>query len=408
MSVLGPIRRGVTSGGDAVEPVVPNVSQRYRLTKGKVMPNSNRFLLLAVAGFVACVACDSNVNAQNTAFSATEVADFEDPWALAFLPDGRLLVTEKAGELKLLDVDDGTLGEISGVPDVAYAGQGGFGDVVLHPDFADNSLVYLSYSEPPGQAAVARAALRLDGAGGELQNLEVVWRQSEEIPRRGHFGQRIAFSGGYLWISSGDRQQGAPSQDMQENLGKIVRLNHDGTVPADNPFAEEGGVTAQIWSLGHRNPLGLAFDDSGQLWNAEMGPQGGDELNRVERGANYGWPIVSNGVNYGGGHIPDHDTRPEFNAPAVYWVPSISPSSLLFYDGDAFPAWKGNAFIGGLSSQSIRRIEFDASGRAEEAESFDMGVRVRGLAQGPDGAIWALEGGSRGGNGRLYKLTPNR
>ncbi|HEY5666823.1 MAG TPA: PQQ-dependent sugar dehydrogenase [Gammaproteobacteria bacterium] len=372
------------------------------------MPDSNRFLLLAVAGFAACVACDSSLNAQSAAFTATEVADFEEPWALRFLPDGRLLVTEKAGALKLLDVEDGTLGDISGVPEVAYAGQGGFGDVVLHPDFADNSVVYLSYSEPPGQAAVARGTLRLDGDGGELQDLEVVWRQSEEIPRRGHFGQRIAFADGYLWISSGDRQQGTPSQDMQENLGKIVRLNYDGTVPADNPFADEGGVTAQIWSLGHRNPLGLAFDASGQLWNVEMGPQGGDELNRVERGANYGWPIVSDGVNYGGGHIPDHDTRPDFNAPAVYWVPSISPSSLLFYDGDAFPAWQGSAFIGGLSSRSIRRIEFDGNGGAEEAEYFDMGMRVRGLAQGPDGAIWALEDGSRGGNGRLYKLTPNR
>ncbi len=255
---------------------------------------------------------------------------------------------------------------------------------------------------------MARATLQLEGDGGELQDLEVVWRQSEEIPRRGHFGQRIAFGDGYLWISSGDRQQGTPSQDMQENLGKIVRLNYDGTVPDDNPFADQGGVTAEIWSLGHRNPLGLAFDASGQLWNVEMGPQGGDELNRVERGANYGWPIVSNGVNYGGGHIPDHDTRPDFSAPAVYWVPSISPSSLLFYDGAAFPDWQGSAFIGGLSSTSIRRIEFDDAGGAAEAEYFDMGMRVRGLAQGPDGAIWALEGGSRGGNGRLYKLTPTR
>ncbi|MGD8340017.1 MAG: PQQ-dependent sugar dehydrogenase [Gammaproteobacteria bacterium] len=371
------------------------------------MPTTSRIVSLTILGFAACVACDNGVNAQHAAFTAVQVADFDDPWAIRFLPDGRLLVTEKAGELKILDVDNGTEADISGVPEVAYAGQGGFGDVVLHPDFSDNRLVYLSYSEPPGQAAVARARLRLDADGGALEDLEVVWRQSEEIPRRGHFGQRIAFGDGYLWISSGERQQGTPAQDMQENLGKIVRLNYDGAVPEDNPFSDRGGVTAQIWSSGHRNPLGLAFDSSGQLWNVEMGPQGGDELNRVERGANYGWPIVSNGVNYGGGHIPDHDTRPDFNAPAVYWVPSISPSSLLFYDGDAFPEWRGNAFIGGLSSQSIRRIEFDAEGGAHEAEHFDMGMRVRGLAQGPDGAIWALEGGSRGGDGRLYKLTPS-
>jgi glucose/arabinose dehydrogenase len=374
---------------------------------GNTMPTTSRIVSLTILGFAACVACDNGVNAQHAAFTAVQVADFDDPWAIRFLPDGRLLVTEKAGELKILDVDNGTEADISGVPEVAYAGQGGFGDVVLHPDFSDNRLVYLSYSEPPGQAAVARARLRLDADGGALEDLEVVWRQSEEIPRRGHFGQRIAFGDGYLWISSGERQQGTPAQDMQENLGKIVRLNYDGAVPEDNPFSDRGGVTAQIWSSGHRNPLGLAFDSSGQLWNVEMGPQGGDELNRVERGANYGWPIVSNGVNYGGGHIPDHDTRPDFNAPAVYWVPSISPSSLLFYDGDAFPEWRGNAFIGGLSSQSIRRIEFDAEGGAHEAEHFDMGMRVRGLAQGPDGAIWALEGGSRGGDGRLYKLTPS-
>lgn len=371
------------------------------------MKRSNR--ILASAAAVACVvACDSDLNAQNTAFSATEVADFDEPWAIAFLPDGRLLVTEKAGELKILDVADGTVLDVAGVPDVAYAGQGGFGDIVLDPDYEQNGVVYVSYSEPPGRAAVARARLELDERGGALSGLEVLWRQSMAIPGRGHLGHRIAFGDGYLWISSGERQQGTPAQDMQQNLGKIVRLHYDGSVPDDNPFVDRGGVTAEIWSAGHRNPLGLAFDASGQLWNVEMGPQGGDELNRVERGANYGWPTVSNGVNYGGGPIPDHDTRPEFKPPAVYWVPSISPSSLLFYDGAAFDEWQGDALIGGLSSQSIRRIEFDGEGGAREAEFFPMGMRIRGLAQGPDGAIWALEDGSRGGNGRLFRLTPNR
>jgi glucose/arabinose dehydrogenase len=372
-----------------------------------MMTPPNRSIVIAFVALVACVACDNELNAQDSPFVSTEVADFMDPWALTFLPDGRLLVTEKAGELKVVNVADGSMLDIGGVPEVAYGGQGGFGDIVLHPAYADNGLVYLSYSEPGDNAAVARARLLLDDDGGELADFEVLWRQSLQIPGRGHYGQRIAFSEDFLWISSGERQQGTPAQDMQQTLGKIIRLRHDGSVPDDNPFADQGGVTAEIWTLGHRNPLGLAFDGAGQLWNVEMGPQGGDELNRVERGQNYGWPIVSNGVNYGGGHIPDHDTRPDFAPPAVYWVPSISPSSLLFYDGDAFPEWQGSAFVGGLSSQSIRRIEFDGDS-ASEAEFFDMGMRIRGLAEGPDGAIWALEDGSRGGNGRLFRLTPGR
>jgi glucose/arabinose dehydrogenase len=180
-------------------------------------------------------------------------------------------------------------------------------------------------------------------------------------------------------------------------------LNDDGSVPADNPFAERGAVTAQIWSLGHRNPLGLAFDAQGQLWNVEMGPQGGDELNRVQRGANYGYPLVSNGSHYGGADIPDHDTRPDLAAPAVSWNPVISPSSLMFYDGDEFPQWRGNALIGGLSSQSLVRIEFGAGGSAREAQRVRMGERIRAVEQGPDGAIWVLEDG-----GRLLRLTAPR
>jgi glucose/arabinose dehydrogenase len=193
---------------------------------------------------------------------------------------------------------------------------------------------------------------------------------------------------------------------MQANLGKIIRLNLDGSVPNDNPFADRGGVTAEVWSLGHRNPLGLAFDASGRLWDVEMGPMGGDELNLVRRGANYGYPIVSNGDHYDGRDIPDHHTRPEFAAPAVWWNPVISPSSLLFYGGDEFPDWRGDAFIGGLSSQSLVRIEFDGE-TAREAERFQMGRRIRAVEQGPDGAIWLLEDGrpGRGGNGYLLKLT---
>jgi glucose/arabinose dehydrogenase len=369
------------------------------------MPRRIRLLVLAAAGVCAAPA----VPAQDLPFTVTEVANFDVPWAMAFLPDGRLLVTEQRGALKVY-TPGGASVAIGGVPAVSYGGQGGLGDVVLHPDFASNGLVYLSYAEAgDGEtrgAAVARARLALTGNGGELQNLQVVWRQSPKVDGGGHYSHRIAFGGGYLWISSGDRQKFDPAQDMTANLGKVLRLNEDGSVPRDNPFAERGGVTAQIWSLGHRNPLGLAFDAQGRLWDVEMGPMGGDELNLVRRGANYGYPIVSNGDHYDGKVIPDHDTRPEFAAPAVWWNPVISPSSLLFYDGSEFPQWRGDAFIGGLSSQSIVRIEFDGE-RAREAERYGMGMRVRAIEQGPDGALWILEDEreGRGGQGRMFKLT---
>ena len=365
--------------------------------------------ILASAGLLAaCSAGDDGVLAQNSAFDAEPVAQFDEPWAMEFLPDGRLLVSEKRGALKLYAPDDGTMGEITGVPEVAYGGQGGFGDVVLHPDFAENGLVYVSYAEAGdggSGAAVARARLVLDTeGGGTLEDLTVIWRQQPKVSGNGHFGQRIAFGHGYLWISSGERQKFDPAQDMQANLGKIVRLNYDGSIPDDNPFADRGGVTAQIWSLGHRNPLGLAFDGDGRLWNVEMGPRGGDELNLVRRGANYGYPLVSNGDHYDGRSIPDHDTRPDLAAPAAFWNPVISPSSLMFYSGSEFPEWQGNAFIGGLSSQSLVRVEIDGEA-AREAERFAMGQRIRAVEQGPDGAIWVLEDQRRGSGGRLLKLT---
>lgn len=358
-------------------------------------------LLAAVAGMRALA--DGN-----SAFTVTEVADFDKPWAMTFLPDGRLLVTEKEGELLLLDPDNGKRLEIAGVPEVRYGGQGGLGDVVLHPGFADNGLVYLSYAEAGGDgggAAVVRGRLELDADNPRLADVEMIWRQYPKVKGKGHYAHRIAFGPqGYLWISSGERQKFDPAQDMQGNLGKVVRLADDGTVPADNPFHEQGGVTAEIWSLGHRNPLGLAFDANGQLWDVEMGPLHGDELNAVVRGANYGYPIVSDGDHYNGDEIPDHDTRPEFETPAVSWVPAISPSSLMFYSGSEFPAWQGSAFIGGLSSRSLVRVEFDENG-AREAQRFDMGERIREVEQGPDGAIWLLQDGKNSGAGRLLKLT---
>ena len=341
-------------------------------------------------------------------FAASAIASFDEPWAMSFLPDGRLLVSEKRGALKLYDFGSGTAGDIGGVPDVEYGGQGGFGDVVPHPQYADNGIVYISYAEAgdgnTAGAAVARARLALDAdGGGTLEDVEVIWRQVPKVSGRGHYAHRIVFGDdGMLWIASGDRQKFDPAQDMTSNMGKILRLNDDGSVPADNPFAGQGEVASQVWSLGHRNPLGIAFDPQGQLWNNEMGPKNGDELNKVVRGENYGYPIVSNGDHYDGRPIPNHDTRPEFAAPAITWTPVISPSSMEFYTGELFPDWQGDALIGGLSSQSLVRVEFSGD-RAFEAERYPMGNRIRALRQGPDGAIYLLEDGK---DGRLLKLVP--
>src|SRR3546814_797091 len=218
--------------------------------------------------------------------------------------------------------------------------------------------------------AVARGTLALDDSGGgTLEGLEVIWRQVPKVSGRGHYGHRLLFgSDGKLWITSSERQKFDPAQDMQSNLGKLVHLNDDGSEPADNPFADQGGVAAQVWSLGHRNLLGIDFDAQGRLWEVEMGPKGGDELNLVERGGNYGYPIVSNGDHYDGRDIPDHDTRPEFDAPKVSWNPVISPSSLLINSGAMFPDWQGDAFIGGLSSQALVRVEFDGDSARRTAE----------------------------------------
>jgi len=343
-------------------------------------------------------------------FSLTEVTTFDAPWAMTFLPDGRLLVTEMAGNLRLHDLEAGETGSIEGVPEVVHAGQGGLGDVLLHPQFDDNQQIYLSYVEAGdggSGAAVAKARLVLDDeGGGELEDLEVIWRQTPKMSGNGHFGQRLAFDDdGMLWISSSERQEFDPAQDMTGNLGKIVRLNDDGSAPEDNPFTDQGEVAAQVWSLGHRNILGMAFDADGRLWAHEMGPKNGDELNLIEKGANYGYPLVSNGEHYDGRPIPDHDTRPEFNAPVITWTPVISPAGFIIYDGELFPDWKGSGFIGGLSSQSLVRVEFDGES-AQEAERFDLQRRVREVEQGPDGAIWLLEDGMREGNGTLLKLTP--
>jgi aldose sugar dehydrogenase len=369
-----------------------------------------RLSLLAALMLSACSAGPAPAQT-GMPFVATPVAAFNSPWAMTFLP-GRgvpmtnaALVTEKSGKLWLVDTVKGTRIEVTGVPKVDAGGQGGFGDVIVHPDFAGNGIIYLSWAEAGDRdtrgAAVGRGKLILDGKTARIDGLQVIWRQVPKVTGRGHFGHRLAFGPDkMLYIASGERQKFTPAQDMNSNLGKILRLTETGGIPADNPFAKEGGVKAQIWTSGQRNPLGFAFDAQDRLWAQEMGPAGGDELNLIIKGRNYGYPIVSNGNHYDGRDIPDHDTRPEFEAPKVTWNPVISPGGLIVYSGDKFPAWKGNIFIGGLSSQSLVRVAIDGD-TAKEAERFDMGERIREVEQGPDGAIWLLEDG-----GRLLKLTP--
>jgi glucose/arabinose dehydrogenase len=355
----------------------------------------------------------------NLPFKVEPIASFDEPWALALLPDGRMLVTEKKGNLLIVTPQGEIARKVGGVPNVDYGGQGGLGDVALHPQFAQNRLVYLSFAEggPGGTrgAAVVRGVLEESEDNAQLSNAEVIWRQYPKMLGFGHYGHRLLFDDkGHLWISSGDRQKFTPAQDMQANLGKILRLQEDGSTPKDNPFvdypdqealADDGGVYAQVWTLGHRNPLGIAFDPDGRLWEVEMGPEGGDEMNLIKRGANYGYPIVSNGDHYGGRKIPDHDTRPEFQAPALTWTPVISPGSLVFYRGNLFPDWRGDALIAGLSAKAIIRVELQGES-AREAGRYPMGARIRSVIEGPDGALWVLEDERAESQGRLLKLTP--
>lgn len=368
-----------------------------------------RLYLLITIFFLSSVVRAAPVIVTGSAGSQIQIEPqlaFNQPWAMTFMPDGKLLVTEKPGQLLLVSVDGLKKTAVDGVPEVDYGGQGGLGDIILHPKFTENRVVYFSYAEAgrfgKRGAAVAKALLNTSASGPVLEEIEIIWRQEPKVKGRGHYSHRLVFApDGKLFITSGERQKQAPAQHWRQNLGKIIRLNDDGSVPADNPFQGRGELAKTFWTLGHRNMLGIAFDQQGQLWTHEMGPKHGDELNLIVKGDNYGWPVVSWGNQYSGKSIPDHDTRPEFNAPEEYWVPSIAPSGLIIYSGDVFPAWKGNAFIGGLVSKSLIRVKIEKD-EAQEVERFSMGKRIREVEQGPDGAIWLLEDKT---GGRLLRLT---
>jgi len=366
---------------------------------------------LAFLGILLCLSISAIAQGNiisGTAGSKIQVnahGSFNEPWAMTFLPDGRLLVTEKPGTLLLVNPVDQSQIAISGVPEVAYGGQGGLGDIILHPEYDDNRWVYFSYAEQDASrkrgAVVARAELNLQGKP-RLNNIQILWRQAPKVSGKGHYSHRLAFGPqGYLFITSGERQKQKPAQSWTQDLGKVIRLNADGSIPPDNPFQDKGVLAKSFWTLGHRNLLGIAFDEEGRLWTHEMGPQHGDEFNLIVPGHNYGWPEVSWGNHYSGLPIPDHDTRPEFHTPEAYWVPTIAPSGLIIYSGALFPEWRGDALIGGLRSEALIRVKIEGN-QAREFERFAMGKRIREVEQGPDGAIWLLE--DRKG-GRLLHLS---
>lgn len=376
------------------------------------------FYLPLLMGCTLLSACNAQSNSSSEVKQATEsttamidqsyrvekVATFDEPWAMTELGDGRLLITERRGKLKLYDPSSSQGIDILGVPPVAYGGQGGLGDIALHPDYKNNHQIYLSYAEKGNGgygAVVVRGELNLQEKNPRIRNIKRIWEQVPKVSGQGHYAHRMLFGkDGKLWISSGERQKFDPAQDMKSNLGKVIRLNDDGSVVADNPFTQQGEIGKQVWSLGHRNPLGIAFDHKDQLWVVEMGPKGGDELNLIHKGENYGYPIVSNGDHYSGKEIPDHVTRPEFKAPEISWTPVISPSNLVFYQKQLFPQWTNKALIGGLSSEAIIVVDTDSK-PVREIQRLNMKQRIRDIYPAHDGSIWVLEDGKNAGLLRL-------
>jgi glucose/arabinose dehydrogenase len=339
---------------------------------------------------------------------------FDSPWAIAFAPGTDVLfVTEKPGTMKFVDLASGRLGTVTGLPSVLNQGQGGLGDVAFLPSESAPTLatrtIYLTWAEAGEDnlagAAMGRGRLVCEEADAcRIEGLQVIWRGTPKTGRRGHYSHKIAFSpdGRYLFLSSGDRQEGAPAQDLETNLGKVLRLNLDGTPADGNPFAERGGVSPEIWSYGHRNLLGLEFDLDGQLWDVEHGPRGGDEINRVERGDNYGWPTRSNGDDYSGAPIPDHAADDGFHKPAISWNPVIAPGDFIFYSGKLWPEWRNQALIANLATTAIVRVALEGDKGTEEAR-YPFEKRLRDIAEADDGSLYVIEDGP---GGRLLRLTP--
>ncbi len=326
------------------------------------------------------------------------------PWALAFMPDGRLLVTEKPGRLRLVGLDGAISAPIGGVPEVVYLGQGGLQDVTLAPDFAASRLVYLSFAEAgvggTNGTAVARGRLNADMTS--LESTKVIFRQMPKVDSDKHFGSRLVFApDGKLFVMLGERFMFQPAQDLGSDLGKVVRLNPDGSIPEENPFAGTAGALPEVWSYGHRNIEAAAINPAtGDLWIAEFGPRGGDELNRIEPGRNYGWPLVSWGNHYTGEPIAKPPTRPDLTDAVHQWTPVISPSGMIFYQGSLFPGWRGSILLGGLSARGLVRVTLDGNSFASE-DRLNLKTRVRDVAEGPDGAIYLVTDA-----GTLLRLAP--
>ena len=374
----------------------------------------------------------------NPPFTLTQVATFDLPWRMAFLPDGRMLVTEKVGRLNLV-TPQGAKTDVGGVPTVYYQGQNGMLGVFVSPHYATDHNIYLTYDEAAaygGSLVLARAQLAFAGERVRLDGLQVLWRQMPP-GKGGQDGAQIAFApdGNSLFMTVGDRQRMAPAQDPSEPVGKIIHLTLDGKPAPDNPnFGKTGAAAiplidppsdteaaktapvvstytfsgpnltpAETWTMGHRTPYGLAFGPDGRLWEAEHGPMGGDELNLIEKGKNYGWPLVSYSKNYNGVPIASPDTRPDLAKPVIYWTPIIAPGSLMFYNGTQFPQWKGSALMGGMATMSVNHIVFDGRGGAKPAERWAVGHRIRDIEVAPDGTLWMLEDSTSGG---LFRVTP--
>jgi len=406
----------------------------------KTFLNAALMLTLVSAAAQAQVNAGEKKPEADLPFTMTKVADFKLPWRMAFLPDGRMIVTEKVGPGWLV-TPKGEKTQIENVPPVLWQGQGGMLGVFLSPKYPTDHLVYLTYSEPGEEQgtsglAMARAKLTIGESTASLDGLQVLWRDMPK-GRGGQFGAAIAFSpdGQYLFLTVGDRQRMTPAQDPNTEVGKILRLTLDGKPAAGNPMAGKTGESSrplinpprdteaaktapvistyamtnpniapsETWTTGHRTPYGLAFAPDGRLWEVEHGPRGGDELNLIEPGKNYGWPLVSYAVNYNGVPIPSPDTRSDLTKTVIYWTPIIAPGNLMFYTGTMFPQWKGSALMGGMQTQTLNRITFDGKGGAEPAERWAVGHRIRDVEMAPDGALWMLEDANPGG---MYRVTP--